>query len=98
MTEGYGNTRKQAERNASIAGLRWLKENKLLEENAASSSGFGVQHNPNEPIMPAAFNGNQPMPILPEAAPLAIEAEQEADGDYEMTDMAELSDEEERKF
>ena len=24
MTQGYGNSRKQAERNASINGLRWL--------------------------------------------------------------------------
>ena len=24
MTEGYGNSKKQAERNASINGLRWL--------------------------------------------------------------------------
>lgn len=56
MTEGYGNSRKQAERNASINGLRWLKVNKLLEENAASSSGMGVHHNPNDAIVPAAFN------------------------------------------
>ena len=42
MTEGYGNTRKQAERNASINGLRWLKENKLVEENATGFSGVIV--------------------------------------------------------
>lgn len=56
MTLGYGNSRKQAERNASINGLRWLKANKLLEENAASCSGMGVHHNPNESMVPAAFN------------------------------------------
>ena len=58
MTEGFGNTRKQAERNASINGLRWLKENKLLEENAASCSGVGVHHNPNDVVVPVAFNNN----------------------------------------
>ena len=42
MTVGYGNSRKQAERNASINGLRWLKANKLLDESAASCSGLGV--------------------------------------------------------
>lgn len=56
MTVGFGNTRKQAERNASINGLRWLKENKLLEENAASCSGVGVHHNPNDSFVPVAFN------------------------------------------
>ena len=56
MTEGYGNTRKQAERNASINGLRWLKMNKLLDENAASCSGVGVHHNPLDNVVPVAFN------------------------------------------
>ena len=59
MTEGYGNTRKQAERNASINGLRWLKNNKLLAENAASCSGVGVHHNPLDNVVPVAFNAQQ---------------------------------------
>ena len=58
MTEGYGNSRKQAERNASINGLRWLKERNFIDENAASCSGLGVHHNPLEQMMPAAFNAS----------------------------------------
>lgn len=30
MTSGYGNTRKQAERNASINGYKWLIDNILV--------------------------------------------------------------------
>lgn len=56
MVEGFGNSRKQAERNASINGLRWLTMNKLIDENAASSSGIGVHHNPLDAVVPAAFN------------------------------------------
>lgn len=56
MTVGYGNSKKQAERNASINGLRWLKANKFLDKNAASCSGLGVHHNMNESVVPAAFN------------------------------------------
>ena len=87
MTVGFGNTRKQAERNASINGLRWLKENKLLEENAASCSGVGVHHNPNDSFVPVAFNAQQHIPGIAE----------EVGGDIEMTNEA-LSDDEERKF
>ena len=32
MADGLGNTKKQAERNASINGLAWLRDNKLLNE------------------------------------------------------------------
>ena len=28
MTSGYGNSKEQAERNASIKGLMWLQQNK----------------------------------------------------------------------
>lgn len=32
MAEGLGSTRKQAERNASINGLAWLRANKLISD------------------------------------------------------------------
>lgn len=59
MAEGVGNTRKQAERNASINGLTWLRKHKLLAEDAAASSGMGVHHNPIEPIVPIAFDATR---------------------------------------
>ena len=31
MAEGYGHSKKQAEKNASLNGLKWLKENKQTE-------------------------------------------------------------------
>ena len=34
MTEGFGNTNQQAEKNASIMGLLWFKENKSEEIEA----------------------------------------------------------------
>ena len=90
MTVGFGNTRKQAERNASINGLRWLKCNKLLEENAASCSGVGVHHNPNDSVVPAAFNAQQHFPEMAAA--------DENGDDIEMTNEAALSEDEERKI
>ena len=32
MCTGYGNTKKQAERNASINGLNWMREKGILSE------------------------------------------------------------------
>jgi len=39
MSSGYGNTRKQAERNASINGLRWMTKRGLLAAEAVAQSG-----------------------------------------------------------
>lgn len=45
MTEGIGNTKKQAERNASINGLSFLRVGGYLPENmGATCSGLGVKH------------------------------------------------------
>ena len=33
MTSGWGNTRKAAERNASIHGLQWLEQNNIAKSN-----------------------------------------------------------------
>uniref|UniRef100_A0A7S3I153 DRBM domain-containing protein n=1 Tax=Favella ehrenbergii TaxID=182087 RepID=A0A7S3I153_9SPIT len=101
MTEGFGNSRKQAERNASINGLRWLKEKKLLDADAASSSGMGVHHNPLEQMTPAAFNASamQAAPVMQAAsASQLVVAAPEMDGDdIEMTH-ENLSDHEESKL
>ena len=43
MATGYGNSKKQAERNASINGLKWLRVNKLLSHEQVSCSGVGVK-------------------------------------------------------
>jgi hypothetical protein len=45
MCKGYGNTRKQAERNASINGLLWLKKSGLIDEQDVSCSGRTVNQN-----------------------------------------------------
>ncbi len=44
MAEGLGSTRKQAERNASINGLAWLRKHKLLNDQQVSCSGVGVKN------------------------------------------------------
>ena len=43
MATGFGNSKKQAERNASINGLKWLRVNKLLSHEQVSCSGVGVK-------------------------------------------------------
>ena len=43
MADGLGNTKKQAERNASINGLKWLRDNRLLTDQQVSCSGVGVK-------------------------------------------------------
>lgn len=43
MTKGYGNSRDQAERNASINGIYWLKEHKPNEiKNLLANSQFSL--------------------------------------------------------
>ena len=45
MCKGYGNNKKQAERNASLNGLKWLRKHKLLGDYDVSCSGKAVnQH------------------------------------------------------
>ena len=85
MTEGFGNTRKQAERNASINGLAWLKKNRLIEDGAAASSGMGVHHNPIAGA-PAAFDARK----------IVRYDDEKYGGDIEMTN-ENLSDEEEKQ-
>lgn len=90
MTEGFGNTRKQAERNASINGLRWLKENKLLGEDMAGSFGVAVPHT----------NGDFEQ-IMERGPMLGLAQDAQDDGeDVEMTveDGFSDNDEEERKM
>ena len=43
MCTGFGNSKKQAERNASINGLKWLRVNRLLSHEQVSCSGVGVK-------------------------------------------------------
>ena len=86
MTEGYGNTRKQAERNASINGLNWLKKNRLIEDGAAASSGMGVHHNPITGV-PLAFDARK----------IIRDDDTKYAGDIEMTNENQ-SDEEEKQF
>jgi hypothetical protein len=45
MCKGYGNTKKQAERNASINGLNWLCKQGILSEQDVSCSGRVVNQN-----------------------------------------------------
>lgn len=45
MCRGYGNTRKQAERNASINGLAWMRKKGILSEQDVSCSGRAVNQN-----------------------------------------------------
>ena len=66
----------------------------MLAENAASSSGMGVHHNPNDVVVPAAFNA---MTHVTGVQPDAVADMAEDGDDIEMTN-ENASDEEERKF